>query len=478
MFKFLTLSIFLAFIPLFAKTTLTERFLKESLKSSPPTIRQLELNLLSSRLEASTLKERFNTNLRGSVNYLKTDERAFAQFIPVNSPITSTDIELSKVTHSGLRLGLRGFSDQITNNFVNRGTTTGLSISAGIDLWKDLFKGQTRDRVKSVQKMVEVSKIQTEVSKKAFLNSLRKIYWSLVANNEATKISGRLLKTSKKQVDLAVKRLKSKVADSGEVARYRSQYSSRKASITSLRYERENLIRSLKELLPSMAAEDLVLGSYSIESAKKVVLRCTALIASHASSPKDYTQYDEIITLLKEQEGLEKNVNSSHSAPEVIVQSEFGIKGRDLGYSETFDDLRENRYKNYRLGLQVNIPIGDRKKTTEEILQRVTQNKLQAQRENQLAKINAFHSQTVRQISYLRQIVKDQKNNTKFLNQSLKSSQKKYNQARLTVQELVFEQDAFLQANLDEIQTNLATLNTVLDYLSVFTETPCAFNRI
>lgn len=457
---------------------INEAFLKKSLEENPPSINQIEMNLLGAKLEASSVKDKFNSNLSGSANYLVTNERPFAAFIPVTSPIKTGQLEVTKMTETGLRLGVRGFTEQITNNFVKSGTTSGISVSAGVDIWKDLIQKRSQSQIGNANQNLEIVKLQTDIAKKAFLNSLRKIYWALVANEESLKISSKLLKSSKDQVKQAKKRLANKVADAGEVARYESQYASRSSSIISLKYQKESLIRSLKELLPHVANRDIDLAPYSIDQTVQTVLACTSLIASQTGIPKDYTFYDEIIDAIKEQEKIERKLNAAYSSPEVLIQSEFGVKGREFGYSDSVSDLADNRYKNYAIGLQVNIPLDKRKKTTEEILQEVSKRKMRARSEQEMARIQSFHTQTIRQITFLQEIIRNQRNNTRFLKKSLKSSQKKYNQARLTVQQLVNEQDAYLNSNLEEIQTNLTTINTILDYLSVYTETPCKLNRI
>lgn len=84
----------------------------------------------------------------------------------------------------------------------------------------------------------------------------------------------------------------------------------------------------------------------------------------------------------------------------------------------------------------------------------------------------------IRSVTLLKQVVANQKINSFNLAKSLKVSQKKYKQARITVEQLVQEQDGFLNSNLAEIETKLNIINTLLDYFSVYTETPCNLNRI
>jgi hypothetical protein len=55
---------------------------------------------------------------------------------------------------------------------------------------------------------------------------------------------------------------------------------------------------------------------------------------------------------------------------------------------------------------------------------------------------------------------------------------RKYEQARVSINDLIFDQDALLRSELTTIETQLQILNVLFDYLAIYTETPCGFNRI
>jgi outer membrane protein TolC len=460
------------------KIFIDEAFLRKSLEQNPPSLDQIDAALLGARIQESSIDDRFNTELTASANRIITKEKQFQQFIPVTSPLTNYEVKVSRSFSSGVSVGIRGFSEQFSNNFIQDATTTGLTVMLGVDLWKDLFGKKTASQLLQAKSGTKQAQWQRDIAEKSFLNELRKVYWTLVANEEATKLTQELLKSSEKQVSQAKKRLRNNIADAGEVARYQSQVSSRKASITSLQYEKESYIQSLKELLPHIAQEEIALKPYNIDSTVQNVLACTARIASEGQAPMKFTHYDEIVELLKDQERLEQKINNSYDSIDVKLQTEFGYKGRENSYSDSYSDLSDNGRQNYAVGLTLNVPLEKKKTTTREILEKASKKKFRAQRKREMGKIYAYHSQTVRQISLLQEIIRNQNANTGFLKKSLQSSRKKYNQARLDVQQLVSEQDAFLQSNLDEIRTKLTIINTILDYLSVYTETPCPLNKI
>lgn len=455
-----------------------EGFLTEALKENPPTLDQINANFYGAKLRENQVDDQFNTNLSASAYHMDTKEKQFAQFIPVTSPVNNYDVKVTRNFSSGVTVGLRGFQEQFSNNFVSDASTSGLSLQLGVNLWKDLLSQRTRSKLEQAQEGSSQANWQKEIAIAEFKNGLRKIYWSMVANEEALRISEGLLQSSVKQVKEAEKRRKNNIADKGEVARYQSQVAARRANIISLKYERASIVKSLKELLPSIALSEIRLKPYNIDQTVGKVLACTATIASEGAPPMKFTKYDEIVASLEKQESLEKKINSTYDDIDVELQSEYGYKGRSNSNSDAMNDLTDNGRRNYAIGLKLNIPLESKKRTTQEILAKATKLRYRSQKERELAKVKAFHTQTVQQISLLREIIKNQKDNTQFLGISLKNSQKKYNQARLTVEQLVQEQDAYLQSNLDEIRTKLAVINTIFDYLSVYTETPCDLNRI
>ncbi|MCF8058765.1 MAG: TolC family protein [Bacteriovoracaceae bacterium] len=455
-----------------------ESFLKESLKSNPPTVDQLNAALLGARAQETGLDDKFNTNLDASASYYKTDEKQFATFIPVTSPVKNYEVKISRRFSSGVTVGLRGFADQFSNNFVQDASTTGLSLQLGVNLWKDLFSKRTQSQLNQASAYGQQAQWQNEIGLATFNNTLRKIYWSIVANEEALKISEGLLDSSLLQVKEAKRRKQNNIADSGEVARYQSQVASRQASIISLKYEKASLIKSLKELLPDIALNEIKLKPYNIDETVKKVLVCTATIASESQPPLNFTKYDEIVALLDRQANLEKKINDTYDDIDVQFQTEYGVKGRANSGSDSINDLQDDGRNNVAVGLTLSIPLENKKKTTQEILNKASKLKFRSQKQRELAKIKAYHTQTVSQIALLQQIIRNQRDNTKYLGISLKTSKKKYNQARLTVEQLVQEQDSYLQSNLDEIRTKLAVINTIIDYLSVYTDTPCPLNNI
>jgi len=455
-----------------------EKTLIERLRTDSPQWKQIEAQELGALEALSSLEENFETTLEGNYYYLKTDEKQFSTFSPVTTPIKNKSIGLTRPTSYGVKWKLTGSQDQFTNSFVSEGTTTALTASASIDLYKDLFGRKTRNQEELLEKNYGIAKLKKEADLKMLESGARKIYWAWVATQQSLKITESLLESSKKQVIEAQRRFKNNIADEGEVARYKSQVASRQAGIISLQYQEESLKKSLRDLIPTFNDPKLTIKPVNVDKVVLEVLQCTSTISKFNGAPLDLTPYDDIARLQKEQLLNKQKVNNAHSGVDVKLISEYKYTGKALGSDNSWDEFSNDKRKGYSVGVGISIPLEGKRSSTEDVKKAVDEKLYLAQADMSAAKVNSVHLQVLRSIQLLSEVMKNQKENTKQLEISLRTSKKKFNQARLTVQQLVQEQDQYLQSNLDEIQTQLSVINTLLDYFSVFTQTPCGINRI
>jgi outer membrane protein TolC len=145
-------------------------------------------------------------------------------------------------------------------------------------------------------------------------------------------------------------------------------------------------------------------------------------------------------------------------------------------YSGAFEDWQDNNRTGYSAGLQLTVPFGRGEgKDTQKLL---AQKRFESEILKTQTNISTTHHQLVRVINLLMQLIEAQKISTQALQRRLEVQNKKYREARVTVNDLILDQDALLNSNLSTINTQLEIINTLFDYLVVFTETPCEFNRI
>ncbi len=491
--KLLSIIPFLFSWGLFAATfKLSEESLREVAEKGSPQIDQIEAAFLNAAVKEGEKSQEYAPELFGRGSFSETHERAIIQFQPIFSPIKQAQLGVQKKFRQGFDTSAYVVTDQRSANSAAIGkfdnvTTTTLAFTVQMDLWKNIFGRMSKADLESSELEKKRAQIEKDIQLKSFKISLRRVYWSLVANNEARLISQELLKTAQKQLDESKLRLKNAVAEADEVARYEAQLASRQGTLLYLEYQKEIFIKQLRNLLPELSRHELELQKYDLNKTLTEVLMCTAAIAQQPSVPFEHTQYDETVALLKQIKSNNALVNSRYADADVSL---FGtVKSTGIGsdsihqgltrgnYGDSFSDQTDQNRTGYEVGVSFNLPLGSVKEGTERVKELYDEKRLLALINSTNIQVETTHQQLSKSIALLTSVIRAQKVSSEQLSKRLKLMRKKYEQARVSVDELVNDQDALLNSELTTIETQLQILNTLFDYLVIFTETPCPFNR-
>lgn len=439
---------------------------------------RIELQKLNQKLSESSFNENFQTTLATNYSYTASKETTFSQYAVVNSPLKVAQVVLTKPTTYGVQAQVKASTNQVSNSFYKSGTTASFGASLAFDLYKDLLGKTSRANVESLSLKSEIAEKENEITKHAFVQDVRKLYWSLVANNESLTIAKNLFETAKKLEEDTKKRFANSVADKGELARTQSQVEARHGQVLILEFERSEIFKRLRQLFPEKLNDNSIeLGKYSLDKTVMDVLACTTNINSKVQTPFEYTKYDEILELLKRDLELSQKVNNSHSQIDAKLITEMNYIGKKFSHADAIDELKDDGREQYSIGFQLNIPLDGKKKDTQKIQEEIIQKSNVAKYQEIEGKLNAFHTQTVQSIDVLYKVIAAQQRNAKYLDETLKTSKTKFKQARLSARELIQDEDSLLQSNLNEINTKYNVISTLIDYFSVFSSTPCAINK-
>ena len=453
-----------------------------------PELEKIESVMLEAKGGYSKVKDQMGSEFYTGYSYAETDQKALIIFQPVFSPVHQYRAGVRKNFSHGVQADLSASVDNRSStsggsSYDSLHTTT-YALNLNIDLWKDLFGKVTKKKLSSARLYKEQAEIQKNINSKVFMITLRRLYWSLVANTQKIKISEGLYDTAIRQVKDAKKRQASSVADSTEVAGYESQVASRQGRLLLLKYDREKIIKQLRDFIPEIASQDILLKPVSINETIFDVLACTVLIKTKKNVPLNYTQYDELTKILKEIQSNQEVLDNAYDSIDLKLATEFkqtGVGSEQVGTSGNFQGSYEDSTRDledgFSAGITLTIPMGKKIEGTSETLKKYNQKKLNAGIKNVQTNLMTTHRQVTRSIQYLEQVIQSQRNNSKSLGIRLRGMKKKYNQARIPVYQLIQDQDALLNSDLSIVDTQLAILNTLLDYFVVFSETPCKFNK-
>jgi outer membrane protein TolC len=486
-----TFLLFLLTQSLFAAPLLTlteDSILNIAKNSSVPELDQIEANLMQAKADQMKAKDTFGVEAYAGYNYAETEEKGLITFIPVFSPIHQYQAGLKKNFKYGLQADLSATVDNRSstrNNYDSLHTTT-YSLKVNLDLWKDAFGRVTRKKLENLDIMGKKSELESEINQKVFKITLRKIYWALVANGQKLEIAQKQYQFAIKQLKDARLRQKNSIADLSEVARYESQTSSRQGSILLVKYERESLLKQLRNFLPEIANNDLEIKSVNVDRTILDVLSCTTLIKTKKQVPYEYTKYDELVSLLKTVQTNTETIDSSYDNIDLKLTTEFkqvGVGSDEVPsgssrFEGSYDESLANLEDGFSAGLLLTIPIGKKFSDTGEVIKKYNEKRLKANIKSMDNSLLTTHIEISKSVEYLTEIIQAQRSNSKSLKVRLREMQKKFNQARIPVYQLVQDQDALLSSDLAIVDTQLAMLNTLLDYFVVFSDTPCNFNKL
>lgn len=472
---------------------LTEAYLFTLAIQGSPRLDEIEATFLNAKVLEGEISEEFAPEFFGKGSYSETNEKALVTFQPVFTPVSQAQLGVRQAFRNGLLTQASIVSDQrssASSPFAGKfrdSTTTVLSFTMQLDVWKNLFGRLSKARIEYADLQARSALLQKEIQSKVFVISLRRLYWSLVANQEAMKISEGLLNTARKQAADAGLRYRNAVADIDEVVRYDAQVSSRHASILYLKYQRETLLKQLRNLLPQLVGEEIQLGDYDIAATMDEVMECAVRIGSVKNIPYENTRYDELLLLLRNMRENRRDYNSRYARTDVKLFGTVKTTGisneREDGntyrgsYGGSFDDITGSNRSGYEVGLLFTLPLGSVKDNAQKTRELYDEKKLSATIDNTDTQIINTHLELVKSIKLLNEVIKNQRLTSGQLGKRLAGMKKKYRLGRVSVNDLIMDQDALFNADLTTIETQLQMLSTLFDYFVIFPDTPCSFNR-
>jgi len=443
---------------------------------------RIEAALLASDVNRSRFLEKFSPSFFASGSYSKTNEQGLITFAPIFTPIQQYKVGVRKSFVSGVSSEFSITTTQQTAESVGLTSATTVlgSLSVSVDLWKDVAGHTSKAQENAFSADLGRTMLQKKINTKAHQIAVRKLYWLLVANNESRKLNASLLQTAEAQTKDVKRRQANSVADRGDVARSESQVASRRASLTLLEFQKDSIIRELREAIPSLMGREIQLAPYSIDETVDQVLACTALIGTHSKAPLENTLYDDLISQIETKRTEQTTALDRLGDVDLKFVGRLQAKGIDNTspgtYGAAFSDITGNNRWGYQVGLELSIPL-DSAASDSERLQKLHNDRISDAEVGQLnSRLHGMHKQILTSMFHLKAVIDAQKLNSKHLSVRLKSVERKFSQARISVTDLIADQDASFNADLAVIDTQIQVLDVLLNYLMIFTETPCAFN--
>lgn len=456
---------------------LSESYLKKRVDEKAPEILGQQIRAQEADNALTRFSDQFRPELYADFSYRRTKEEAFIEFQPIISPRTRAELGLRKNLNRGMSLEGSLVSDNLNFDLPDgrRSPAIGYAqLSLALDLWKNFLGKKDHYSQAALNEMYSKNQILAQIGKSNFWIQLRSLFWQIVMLEEQKQIAKRVLKLSERQEADAQNRFRNGISDQAELALYRSQSASRADEILNIKFRQEQLLRSLRSMLPEIEDQKFTIKAPDSNKVRAEVLSCIAQVQQQETPPKEYSFYDEVI------EAAEKHYEAKISETKLYDDIDLRFTGSlftqavDSQFYGAFEEGFSQSRQGFEVRLQLEVPFS-LKNTQKSILQ-VQRKQLMKEKLELNEKMNSNHYFILNSIELLLESTRNQKVKISNLRTRVKAVEKKYRQGRISLNDFISDQDRLLKAEFSLYESQNLVIQTLLEYFAFFSEFPCQFN--
>lgn len=463
-----------------ATVKITEKYLQDLARKENPTSDKLQAMTEASRAAQEIQNASYDSVISSSIDYSSSRENPVIQFSPVFDPATRMQVQVDRRLPYGLSVSSALYTEQYStsDSSIDEATQVGARFGIEVDLWKN-WLGRI-DNISNRIKILELSqkKRLEEIRQKEFEIEVRKLYWSLVSKKMSRQLSEKLVKSAQKQLSESRKRKAQGAADEGDIARNQSQLYSRQATVLFYDHQLNVLKAQLRKLLPSLNQSAMVIEDIDLNLHRKKVLRCIQKIQAESKAPTKLSAFPELIEIMQELERSEIAEADWLDKSDLKIRGQLQHSNTAKGYSKSLEGFGSESGTGNSIALTWSLPISPSLRSAAKIQQNAIKLQKRSEYQTMKADLLAQHQMVRSSLTVLMKALETLSNAVTALESSLKSTEKKYHQARLDLPTLIFEQDSYFNSKLSEIDTQHQTIQVLMNYFKVYQEYPCEINNI
>ncbi|MFW7380003.1 MAG: TolC family protein [Oligoflexus sp.] len=355
-----------------------------------------------------------------------------------------------------------------------------LMMGIEIDLWKNFLGRFDQKQQVHLQRLVEKSKLKTNLDRKSLHITLRSLFWQLASQDRRIEIYRKLVQSAERGYRDAQARQRDHVADQGMVAKLSANLSSAQAQYQAASIQKHFLEKELKTLIPSLQGRDLdIIASYhSIRQTVSQSVKCAETVGRLRSIPFDHTEYDDMIRTIQEALELEQGLLDNYDRADVKLSYQAQSFGLDEDFSESQKQAASLDKTGYEIVLSIDVPLGRQLRQSKKQQLQLSERRARIDQSNLEAQFKATHESLTHVIKHLSYAVDLFHKSITQLETSFHNTGTKFRQGRISVHEYLSDQDMLLQTQLEVLNIEERIILETLNYFRVFNQSPCELNRI
>lgn len=459
---------------------LNDEILKELIKNNNPTIENINTIYQQDVINELSFKDNYNYKMYGNVDYFKTTDNWTTFDNSGTNNETNFDIGVEKNTMYGIS-GKISINDTNGNYYIsssgNRNTNrSAISLTYSMDLWKNFLGYTTLSKNLNIQTNKKQSFIKTYIEKNKFYYSLRSIYWKIVIKNKELNFYEDMIKQAEKNLSNVRKRYKTHIADAGDLSKAKANVNLRKTQYKNIEIQIEDLKKSLMYNLPELMSRNFVINTMDLTDTFSHIMSCNRNIYKSSYEYKQLSSYSDYVQLMDKSIDTELKTLERESDFDVKLNMSASFRGTDKDFDSSYNDLGNFDRNDYYVGLNITKNLGDNSNDLKAEKIKLAKMNYNYNKKSTLANMNSFYNSYESIMKNMFNSLNNLHSYKKNIENSLNNSRKKYNQGRLSLNDLITDEDSLVDANIQLIDMEGVIIDTILQYLSIFDKTDCFFN--
>ena len=305
---------------------------------------------------------------------------------------------------------------------------------------------------------------------------MRGIYWKMILKTKELDFYKIMIEQSKKNLNNIQKRYKNHIADAGDLARAKANVKLRKTQYKNIEIELENLKKSLKYYIPELMDKNIIINNFDLTEIFASIMLCNTKIYNNTDKYINLTSYNKYIKLMDKIIDGELKILSRENDFDVKLDLSANFRGIDENLSDSYNDFTNLERNEYSIGLKINKNIGNNGDDLKLEKIKLAKMNYNYNKQNTLANIDSFYGSYENIMKNMFASLNNLHLYKENMETRLNSSKTKYNQGRLSLNDLIQDEDNLISANIQLIEMESVIIDTILQYLSVFDKTSCDFN--
>lgn len=225
-------------------------------------------------------------------------------------------------------------------------------------LLRDFGGVVNRARITIARNDQKISQLDTRDQLEKILQQVEEAYWKLVQGEQDVEIQEQLLKAAEITMDILIKRMVGDV-NMVQVAQARAAVESRATELVRARARVEDFSDQIKRLMSD--PEYPVAGGVVIKPADEAFAQPVRLSLSDQIA----TALQNRVELLQQQIRIDSariiiKAADNNALPKVDLTAQIGFEGIGLNWTDSLNSWDDSKLVNWGLGIQVEVPIGNR----------------------------------------------------------------------------------------------------------------------